>query len=147
MVRQVASVHDVAAYILSKMGAMSAMKLQKLAYYSQAWHLVWEERPLFAAEIEAWANGPVVYDLYQRHRGSFSVHAWDGDKNALTPDEASSVDAVLASYGRRTAQELSEMTHRESPWRDARAGIPDGSRSSEVITLAAMHEYYHGLSG
>jgi uncharacterized phage-associated protein len=23
------------------------MKLQKLAYYSQAWHLVWEEETLF----------------------------------------------------------------------------------------------------
>lgn len=35
-----ASVFDVAAYVLEKMGPMSAMKLQKLVYYSQAWALV-----------------------------------------------------------------------------------------------------------
>src|SRR5258708_570857 len=62
-----ATVHDVAAYILGKCGPMTAMKLQKLVYYSQAWGLVWDERPLFAEQIEAWANGPVVRDLYDKH--------------------------------------------------------------------------------
>ena len=42
-----ATVHDVAAFILERLGSMTAMKLQKLCYYSHAWHLVWEERPLF----------------------------------------------------------------------------------------------------
>jgi uncharacterized phage-associated protein len=54
------SVDDVAAYILEQRGPMSAMKLQKLVYYSQAWSLVWEDRPLFREEIQAWASGPVV---------------------------------------------------------------------------------------
>jgi uncharacterized phage-associated protein len=31
-----ATAHDVAAYILKKWGKMTAMKLQKLVYYSQA---------------------------------------------------------------------------------------------------------------
>lgn len=31
-----ANVSDVASYILKKKGSMSAMKLQKLVYYSQA---------------------------------------------------------------------------------------------------------------
>jgi len=26
--------------------------------------LVWDEKPLFRAQIEAWANGPVVRSLY-----------------------------------------------------------------------------------
>jgi uncharacterized phage-associated protein len=141
-----ANVHDVAAYILEKRGGMTAMKLQKLAYYSQAWHLVWEERPLFDSTIEAWANGPVVYDLYTRHRGQFSVQQWTGSSAALSADEKSTIDAVLGYYGNKTAHELSELTHRESPWRDARAGLPDGARSSAVITDAALHEYYDGLT-
>ena len=32
------------------------MKLQKLVYYSQAWSLIWDEKPLFEEEIEAWAK-------------------------------------------------------------------------------------------
>ena len=71
-----ANVHDVAAYILGRCGPMTAMKLQKLVYYSQAWSLVWDERPLFPESIEAWANGPVVPALYDRHRGAFKLNAW-----------------------------------------------------------------------
>ncbi len=58
--RSMAHVQDVARYILEKRGRMSAMKLQKLVYYSQGWHLVFDGEPLFAERIEAWANGPVV---------------------------------------------------------------------------------------
>jgi len=53
------TVIDVSRYILERMGEMTAMKLQKLCYYAQAWSLVWDERPLFDERIEAWANGPV----------------------------------------------------------------------------------------
>lgn len=142
-----ASVHDVAAYILEKSGSMTAMKLQKLAYYAQAWHLVWEERPLFDADIQAWANGPVVYELYDKHRGMFRVDKWKaGDAARLTSSEKSTVDAVLDAYSRFTAQQLSAMTHREKPWQLAREGLPEGSRSNAPITTASMHEYYHGLA-
>jgi uncharacterized phage-associated protein len=142
-----ATVHDVAAYILERAGSMTAMKLQKLAYYSQAWHLVWEERPLFDARIEAWANGPVVRELYDRHRGQFQVSAWPaGDGTRLSDDERSTVESVLSFYGGMTAHQLSELTHRESPWKDARAGLPAGTRASVEITPAAMAEYYDGLT-
>lgn len=68
-----ASVIDVAEYILTKHGQMSTMKLHRLVYYSQAWHLVWDGVPLFDEEIQAWANGPVVPVLYELHRGEYTV--------------------------------------------------------------------------
>lgn len=141
-----ATVLDVAAYILDKLGPMTAMKLQKLVYYSQAWHLVWEERPLFVEKIQAWANGPVVYELYDAHRRRFTVDSVPGgNKDRLSSDEVTSVDAVLSTYAPFSAQQLSELTHREEPWKRARAGVPDGSRSQSEITPALMFEYYHGL--
>ena len=73
--RHVVSVDDVAAYILSRKGPMSAMKLQKLVYYCQAWSLVWDDAPLFREPIEAWANGPVCPPLWERHRGRFELSA------------------------------------------------------------------------
>jgi uncharacterized phage-associated protein len=60
---------DVADYILKHLGSMTAMKLEKLVYYSQVWSLVWTERELFRERIEAWANGPVIPSLYRLHRG------------------------------------------------------------------------------
>ena len=64
---------DVAAYILERRTPLTAMKLQKLLYYSYAWHLVWDEEQLFQESIEAWANGPVVPAIYERHRGQFRL--------------------------------------------------------------------------
>lgn len=69
-----ADVVDVAEYVLSKLGPMTAMKLQKLVYYAHAWHLVWDGEPMLDARIEAWANGPVVPELHEMHRDRFKVH-------------------------------------------------------------------------
>ncbi|WP_019831767.1 Panacea domain-containing protein [Sphingomonas sp. PR090111-T3T-6A] len=141
-----ASVFDVAAFILKKKKAITAMKLQKLVYYAQAWSLVWDEKPLFKERIEAWANGPVCPALYAEHRGEFTVtEEPKGDAGNLKKAERETVEAVLRDYGDKSAIWLSELTHKEDPWRDARANVPDGQRSSSVITHAAMAEYYSGL--
>ncbi len=141
-----ASADDVAAYILRERGEMTAMKLQKLVYYSQAWSLVWDERPLFEARIEAWANGPVVPSLYQKHKGLFKVSSWpDGDPEKLSVIQRETVDSVLEFYGGKSSQWLSDLTHREDPWRDARRNLAPGERGAEEITPAAMAEYYGSL--
>lgn len=141
-----ASAHDVAAYILERAGPMTAMKLQKLVYYSQAWHLVWEEEPLFSERIEAWANGPVVPELYHFHRGRFKLDSWpQGDSNNLTESERETINAVLEFYGDKNPQWLSDLTHSEDPWIKARRGLPDGERGHREITLESMMEYYSSL--
>ncbi|MEW6307628.1 MAG: type II toxin-antitoxin system antitoxin SocA domain-containing protein [Bacillota bacterium] len=141
------SVCDVARCILQQLGSMSPMKLQKLVYYCQAWSLVWDERPMFGERIEAWSSGPVVSDLYAQHRGEFVIDKGDiaGDPDKLDPDAKATVAAVLDFYGDKSAQWLSDLTHRENPWREARNGLPDGARSQAEITLAAMEEYYSSL--
>jgi uncharacterized phage-associated protein len=140
------SVHDVAKYVLEKHGEMPAVKLQKLVYYSQAWHLVWTDGPLFEARIEAWANGPVSPELYAGHRGFYSVSKWrKGDVEKLSRTERASVDAILKHYGNKTAFWLSELSHREAPWLDARQGLAAGERGNHEITKAAMAEYYGSL--
>lgn len=144
-----ANVIDVARYILSKEGPMTAMKLQKLVYYSKAWHLVWADSPLFRERIEAWANGPVSPDLYRLHRKKFQVSDADftmGDESALTDSERASIDAVLKFYSGMSAHQLSELTHRELPWREARGEAGPGERCTNAITDAAMFEYYDGLT-
>lgn len=143
-----ASVHDVAAYILRQQGGMTAMKLQKLCYYSQAWSLVWDDRSLFDDRIEAWANGPVAPSLYAVHRGQFRVdETLDGlgDPAHLDQDAIDTIDAVLHFYGGKSAVALSDLTHRESPWREARGELPAGARGCTEITQEAMAEYYGAL--
>lgn len=142
-----ASILDVAAYILTKLGNVSAMKLQKLTYYSQAWSLVWDERPLFDDHFQAWANGPVSPALYARHRGKFMVESGTipGDATKLDDLARETIDLVIEFYGNKSPGFLSDLTHRERPWVEARTGIPVGERGSREITHEAMADYYGSL--
>ena len=65
----------------------------------------------------------------------------------LTKEQKESIDGVLDFYGEKSAQWLSDLTHLEAPWHQARAraGVSAGERCYEEITLADMHEYYSGL--
>lgn len=142
------SVFDVAAYILKKKHSMTTMKLQKLCYYSQAWSLVWDEKPLFPEGIQAWANGPVCPDLYHQHKGLFKISDGDinGDASKLDVTQQATVNGVLSFYGDMGAYELSQLTHHEAPWKNARNGLPSGVSSSAEIKNADIAEYYGGLT-
>lgn len=144
-----ATVFDVAKYILSKMQPLSAMKLQKLVYYSQAWSVVWDDAPLFTEKIEAWANGPVTRSLYEAHRGQYLIDMSFFDTanlNALTQTNKETIDAVLEAYGNKSAQWLSDQTHSESPWIHARTGLAENERGDKEIPLDSLSEYYGSLS-
>lgn len=148
--RHVATVRDVAAYILQQRGPMTAMKLQKLCYYAYGYHLAWEERPLFPERFEAWANGPVCPELYACHRGKFNLEAGaiPGDPGALDDGGRESIDLVLAGLGDSTAHQLSQMTHQEGPWVTARArahAVPM-QRSDEELRDDEIVEYFDALT-
>lgn len=144
-----ASVFDVAKYILGKRGPMSTWKLQKLCYYSQAWALAWSDgRPLFNEDFEAWANGPVCRPLYNAHAGRYTISAeylHKGDAADLNADEKDTIDVVLRAYGDKEPYWLREQTHAEQPWIQARAGIPEGERSDRIISKESMGAYYGAL--
>lgn len=138
---------DVAEYILRKTGRISTWKLQKLCYYAKAWHLAWTEKDLFPEDFQAWANGPVCRELYDKHKGKFSVDAGEigGSPDLLNDDEKETVDIIVNDYGNMEPWELRELTHREKPWKDTRGDIPDGMRSDMIINKNIMAEYYGSL--
>lgn len=141
-----ASVFDVAAYIMKKTGEISTWKLQKLVYYSQAWHCVWSDKPLFEERIEAWENGPVCPDLYQAHKGEFSIVSLPkGDWAQLSDDEKDSIDKIVETYNCYNGQQLSRLTHAEEPWQLARLGLERRQRGSKEITLESMARYYDSI--
>lgn len=137
---------DVAAYILEKRGLTEAMKLHKLVYYSKAWSLVWDNDPLFHEPIEAWANGPVCRSLYSTYHREYMIDSpRGGNSAALSLDQRNTIDAVLDAYGKKSALELSQLTHSESPWIQARHGLPEGARSRNLITDESIKRFYEDL--
>lgn len=146
-----ANVFDVVKYITEAKGEITTMKLQKLCYYSQAWSLAWDGVPLFEQDFQAWANGPVCPELFRFHKGQFVVDSTTFPqtcgKSNLTENEKDTIDKVLDFYGDKEAHWLSELTHRERPWREARqkANALPGEACTEVITKESMLDYYAGL--
>lgn len=142
------SIFDVAKYLLENKGEMTAMKLQKLAFYVKAWGLVWDEEEIFPESFQAWANGAVSPVLYDRHRGQFKItpeqFAFANSDN-IKAEHKETIDKVLEFYGNYTAQQLSDINHQESPWIDARGDLPATARSNEIISTAAIAEYYSGV--
>lgn len=144
-----ASVLDLAKYILEQRGQMTTKKLQKLVYYSQAWSMVWANEPLFTDRVRAWREGPVVGTLFNEHRGAMMLAAAGfapGDSANLTEGQRNVVDAVLGFYGHRDADDLSKMTHDEPPWLSARVGLGDDDQGNVEITRDAMRSYYSTLA-
>jgi len=96
------------------------LRLQKLIYFAQGWHLARYDRPLFDAPIIAWKYGPAVNEVYQTYSAN---HA-----NGITSDARTSADAftsdeyallldVAREYDRFATSALVDMTHEpESPW-------------------------------
>jgi uncharacterized phage-associated protein len=138
------NVFDVSKYILDTIGGeVSAMKLQKLCYYSQAWNLVWQGAPLFPEDFLKWDNGPVCRELFDLHQGKFYV---DSDvinisllsKGGIPEAEKLNIEQVLEDYGKYTGVQLSELTHSEKPWKQ--------TKKNEVISKEVIRDYYLSLT-
>lgn len=148
------SVIDVAAFILDEYGTMTTMKLQKLAYYSQAYSLSRDGAPLFEEDFQAWMNGPVAPELYREHRGRFLIRRGDLDRAVeghapLSDSEKRLVRTACAGISDLSGRQLSEKTHNEAPWRDARRGYAPSEPCTVVIPKEVIRKYYaeHPVAG
>lgn len=142
----IVSVFDVAQYIVKVLGETTTMKLQKLVYYCQAWSLVWDDKPLFKENIEAWVSGPVVKELFYYHKGQYQVsNIQIGNQFILSDQQKETIDAVLEFYGSKPSQWLVALSHQEEPWLKARKGLDSNDRGNRVIKLDDIASYYSSL--
>lgn len=137
-----------------KLSGLSPMKLQKLMYYAQAWHLKVKGAPLLDDNFARWKFGPVIPSIYHEFK-DFGANDITARANTLSredgrykvhipkvPDDDQTtwalIDAIIKRYGDMSAQSLSARTHQEgSAWANGLNGAPaDGS----VITHAEIIE-------
>jgi uncharacterized phage-associated protein len=121
---------------------ISNLKLQKLVYYAQAWHLALHDAPLFDQDFQAWIHDPVIPSLYQDYK-SFG---WQPILKEATPNLPPTVsqflEEVAGEYFACDAYELEQMTHIEEPWRRARGNLLPDQPCNGVIKKEWMKEYY-----
>ncbi|HEX2201715.1 MAG TPA: type II toxin-antitoxin system antitoxin SocA domain-containing protein [Longimicrobium sp.] len=119
------------------------LKLQKLVYYAQAWHLALQGERLIADPFQAWVHGPVCPPLYQR----FRPYGWNPisesvERPALPDAVEAHLREVMEVYGGFSAWELERLTHAEAPWRNARGDLAPDEASTRVISEDDMRSFY-----
>lgn len=149
------SVKAIANYFIDKGKAdndpLTPMKLLKLVYIANGWHLAYTDKPLFEDRVEAWKYGPVIPELYHefKHYGHEPIqkHAQEpaclhtshreSSNSEVFTDIEHFLDAVWDEYKVHDAIYLSSLTHMSgTPWDIAnRNGEP-------VIDNEVIRDYY-----
>lgn len=140
---QMLNCYGVAEYFLAHISEdegdlISNLKLQKLLYYAQGFHLALYDTALFPERIEAWMHGPVVPDLYHEYKkyGGGALPLPKGvDFSIYNEQTRDLLDEVSSVFGQFSAWKLANMTHDEPPWKEA---APNKSE----ITHEALTAYF-----
>lgn len=141
---------------------ISPLKLQKLLYYIQAWHIAnFDEENLFDELPQAWVNGPVYRSVYDQFKDSFyrgediSYDLKDENAEDLLQEKIKSlgiakkqigvINSVLKFYAPQDEGALVLKTHADKPWNKARKGLDPFERSTNTIRAKWMFDFYGQL--
>lgn len=137
------------SYIFKKAEEVTPLALQKILYYIQGIYMALFGKEFFREECEAWIHGPVFKDVYEVFR-DFKYNPIDDTRfsmlqnrfNELSEDEKKIIDLVLESFGMYSGKTLEQITHEETPWKDARKGYSPEEPSNEVIAKKSIAKYF-----
>lgn len=139
--------HDVAKYIIAEFHEaedfITNMKVQKLLYYVQGWHLGSYGAPVFDEQFQAWVHGPVQYEVYNEYKN----YRWNPisepiEKPKFEPALIKHIHEVLHAYGGETGYMLEILTHQEWPWIEARDDLASDALSQNIISIKTMKEFF-----
>ena len=133
-------------YKIAESGDLAThLKIQKLLYFAEGWTQVLLNRELFEEDMQAWAHGPAVPEVYQVFKG----YGWNPlpvpkkkDLARINGDIKEVLADVLDAYGDYSAKRLEDLTHREDPWKDVRGEVAPEARCEKVIPKSAIRKYY-----
>ena len=130
-------VHDVAKYIFDEYKRLSGvtideMKLHKLLYFSQRESLAIVGEPMFDAEFEGWKFGPVCKSIC----AAYTEQGINAECKSLSFDSSYILNNVLEEYGVIESWQLSNLSHREISWQNARMGLSSDEDGSALLLLS-----------
>ncbi len=126
--------HDVAREIRNLLPSAGRVKVQKLLYYCQGWHLAFTGMEMFPEPTEAWELGPVVREVYRADK--YGEHK--SPASELDDATQRTLHWVVAKYGLLSASDLVALTHSEDPWTDAWSS----NAPSATISLDSMKAWF-----
>ncbi|NRT88506.1 type II toxin-antitoxin system antitoxin SocA domain-containing protein [Clostridium beijerinckii] len=141
-------------YLLIRCEDFTALSIQKLLYYVQAFHYVFTGNFMFEEDCEAWKDGPFYRSLYERYEqfGYEKVNKdiLANDKLRLENFERNIVESIIKFYGCYSGKILKEMTKSEAPWILTRTNSINGKsikygEFNTVIEKSLIQEYFDSI--
>lgn len=144
---------DIANYFLwfsnSKNQAIDSLKLQKLTFFAQSWHLALYKEPLFEEDFQAWRYGPVIPAMYSQYsRFGKKPIQLTVTKPALDPTVENFLNFICEEFLLKHSPILSGITHKkDSPWSQIRQeeGCSSQDNCTAIIPKSLLQEYYSEL--
>lgn len=133
---------------------LTVLKLQKLLYYVESWHIAFYDTCLISEDFQAWVHGPVCstvfsYYKYGKNKNTYSdllpVDVDSSQFDNLDFNIKQHINNVLETYAKYSGTQLEALTHSEYPWIQARAGLPDHTPSKNPISKDVIKKYYKDL--
>ncbi|KKR18344.1 MAG: Prophage ps3 protein 01 [candidate division CPR2 bacterium GW2011_GWC1_41_48] len=100
---------------------LTNLKLQKLLYFAQGKYIAQYKNPIFDEEIEAWALGPVVKNVYSAFKscGNFPITVFDvpAEPQNISQQLGDFLNKIWEDVGKFSASFLVKQTHKpNTPW-------------------------------
>lgn len=126
------------------------LKLQKLMYYIQGWHLGYKKERIIDTAFEAWVHGPVSRKLYNRFKDTKTLYSYIDKSdvivqdayNKIQEDDQKFIDYILCNYAGFSGVELEQKTHEEYPWQKTREGIQPLAACNREIDDKLLIDYF-----
>lgn len=129
---------DVAAYTVKKYKELTGetfendeMKLQKLLYFTQRESFAVLGHQAFEGSFEGWKFGPVSREVRENfYKGEIIVSTLE-----ISDEIQYIVNNVILEYGSLASWKLSELSHKDSSWKNARRGLAPDENGNVPLSL------------
>lgn len=112
------------------------MKLHKLLYFAQRESFAILGAPMFSGELQAWKYGPVSVEV----RMAYSPGGILAKTKEVSPAAEYILKNVVQEYGAAASWKLSELSHGETSWLNARAGLSPNENGSRPLLLSDIRK-------
>jgi uncharacterized phage-associated protein len=138
---------------------LTHLKLQKLLYFAQGWHLAFSGFPLFEDPIEAWRHGPVIRSIYNAlcGKGKYNeitepikglvitdgVCTW-GIPMIQSTDAVGFMESFWKVYAKNSPWSLVAASHKKGgPWDQIKSSVGnDILNDNQIIPVEIIKSYF-----
>lgn len=152
MMKNTLTIFDIANFFLKIVdrdsgSTITPLKLQKILYYAQGYHLAYYDSELFSEDFQAWVHGPANEEIYEKYKGyGFnSIPSPTEEIPEIDDIKCDFLNDIWHTFGIYDGKYLEEQTHKESPWIDARKGYAPGEKCQVIISKESMKEFFKSV--